>query len=1088
MDSYHPRFAESVPGEDPPTPFAVMHMTPEGVILYVNDFAARLFKVTAEELIGTDVFEYRIPENRDYFLSRIRQLTPRHNGFVSKKCYVGAHNEQQIVMWHTSAVFNSQEVMEYLITYGIPETVRLQSGYAEAEAQVGAYRSVIASVLTILQRSDSLDEENILHLINKQVFADASAVFLFDAATGSIRCRKMVMEETAELPADFLGMSYPLEPEMVAYYESGRYRTIERYMDIPAVYQDMFPKDTPFQNMIIFPIQMEERLYGLFCIIRNRCPFPWKEEDVEQLFLYARILSANANRRSLVETLRQREVRIALLLERYRRLLQSAPVGIVICDETGTIISVNQSYLEIMGIGSTEELIGKVNVFRNPAFSEKQLLAVRSRDVDLKEIAFDFDLVAETGYFRSRHRGIRYLVTGSSIVRDGWGNVDSYIVTVTDNTQNHERQERESEVRQLLNGILSNLPVPVVVKDIDDGFRYVYWNPEATRKIGIPATEAIGQDDFKVYGAEMGARIRSIDESVVAAGTMYRKEELYPNSEGGETEFTVIRQVIKRPGNHRWLVVVRWDVTEEKAMQRELERSYEALKATTEKLNVALAKVESANYHRNLVLSNITSGLVYLNRDFVVQWTNTQYIKPLLQGRNYCEGKVCYRSVRLRDTPCSTCAAAESMRTGKQVKHLYHEKNVYLEITANPVAGSDGKTEGVVLKIDDVSSMKLAEIELRKAKEAAEESDVLKSAFLANMSHEIRTPLNAIVGFSELMGGSVSEKEKSEYMKIIRNNSSMLLQLIGDILDLSKIESNSLKFIDEQVDIDRLMTEIEQSFLLRMNNPEVRLFFENTKTEQVLRIDRNRLTQVITNFLNNAIKFTSRGTIRFGYSVLDNGDVRFYVADSGCGIPQDKLESVFDRFVKLDTFAKGTGLGLSICKSIVSFWEGEIGVDSVYHKGATFWFTVPAGRVLFSGTESAAEPQNPGGAQIPVRSRGQRHTILIAEDNMSNFLLLNVLLRNRYRILHARNGLEAVEINQREHPDIILMDIRMPDIDGYQATEAIRKQGDRVPIIAVTANAYVQDEQICLQRGFNDFVAKPVDLGKLSAVLDKWLE
>lgn len=226
-------------------------------------------------------------------------------------------------------------------------------------------------------------------------------------------------------------------------------------------------------------------------------------------------------------------------------------------------------------------------------------------------------------------------------------------------------------------------------------------------------------------------------------------------------------------------------------------------------------------------------------------------------------------------------------------------------------------------------------------KEKAEEASRLKSAFLANMSHEIRTPLNAIVGFSELLAETDDREEKMEYVRIIENSNTLLLQLINDILDLAKIEAGTLEFVYSDVDLNKLLAEIEQSTRLRCPGEEVSVSFTDRLPQCVLYTERNRLTQVLTNFLNNALKFTEKGSIEFGYRLQDDGFLYFFCRDTGCGIPADQVKKVFGRFVKLNSFVQGTGLGLSICETIVAKLGGEIGVESEPGKGSTFWFTHP---------------------------------------------------------------------------------------------------------------------------------------------------
>lgn len=230
---------------------------------------------------------------------------------------------------------------------------------------------------------------------------------------------------------------------------------------------------------------------------------------------------------------------------------------------------------------------------------------------------------------------------------------------------------------------------------------------------------------------------------------------------------------------------------------------------------------------------------------------------------------------------------------------------------------------------------------LKEAKEQAEEANRLKSAFLANMSHEIRTPLNAIVGFSNMLPHVEEEEEMEEYVSIIENNTELLLQLINDILDMSKIEAGAYDFSETLVDVNQIMEEIEQSARLRIKNNAIRLIFEERLPQCTLYVDKNRLVQLITNFLTNAIKFTEKGMIKMGYRLKDVHTICFYVSDTGCGMSEEQCRHVFDRFIKYNSFIQGTGLGLSICKMIVEKMGGEIGVNSQENKGSVFWFTLP---------------------------------------------------------------------------------------------------------------------------------------------------
>lgn len=381
----------------------------------------------------------------------------------------------------------------------------------------------------------------------------------------------------------------------------------------------------------------------------------------------------------------------------------------------------------------------------------------------------------------------------------------------------------------------------------------------------------------------------------------------------------------------------------------------------------------------------------------------------------------------------------------------------------------------------DITELKETEMKLIEAKNKAETLDRLKSAFLANMSHEIRTPLNAIVGFSSLLVDTEDMEDRRQYIAIVQENNELLLQLISDILDLSKIEAGTFDFSHSDVNVNMLCSEIVYS--LRMKAPQgVEILFEDHLPECHIWSDKNRLTQVITNFINNALKFTTAGSISLGYTLPDDKELRFYVRDTGTGIPADKVNSIFDRFVKLNTFVHGTGLGLSICKSIVEQMGGTIGVESEEGEGSCFWFTHP----YIQGTvENVVENKM---QTVRAEFKGiTRPKVLVAEDTDSNFLLVSSILKKEYEVQRACTGVEAVTLYATFHPDIILMDLKMPEMDGLEATVAIREKDKHVPIIAVTAFAFDQDKQRSMDAGCNDYLAKPIEGSLLKETLEKWL-
>jgi signal transduction histidine kinase/CheY-like chemotaxis protein len=394
--------------------------------------------------------------------------------------------------------------------------------------------------------------------------------------------------------------------------------------------------------------------------------------------------------------------------------------------------------------------------------------------------------------------------------------------------------------------------------------------------------------------------------------------------------------------------------------------------------------------------------------------------------------------------------------------------------------------EGRVLSLGGsfmlVTERKRREQSLIDAGERAKESDRMKSAFLANMSHEIRTPLNAIVGFSNLLAQTDNEQERLEYVSVIENNNQLLLQLVNDILDFAKIESNTLELTYKPTDLNELIRDVDNTVRGRLQ-PGVELLHSSGTDHCITMGDANRLSQVLINLLTNAIKFTPAGSITFGYMLREN-EVYFFVRDTGMGIPKEQQKSIFNRFIKLNKTIQGTGLGLSICKNLVELMNGQIGVESDgVGQGSTFWFTVPYQPVGSDGQPVRVIPQQP---RRPISSG--RSTILVAEDNDNNYLLFKSILQNDYQLLHAHDGVEAVELFNANQPDLILMDINMPRMDGNEATREIRKVSETVPIVAVTAYAFASDKERIMENGFNEYVSKPINVKRLREVVKAMLE
>jgi len=448
------------------------------------------------------------------------------------------------------------------------------------------------------------------------------------------------------------------------------------------------------------------------------------------------------------------------------------------------------------------------------------------------------------------------------------------------------------------------------------------------------------------------------------------------------------------------------------------------------------------------------------------------------------------------------------------LEHQEHFKNI-LERIANTgsfeneeisfVDSQNGKhfllVNGVVLEkknekliyliARDISQRKKYEQELKLAKIKAEEADRLKSAFLANLSHEIRTPLNAITGFSSLIvDETTSVTQRQECATYIQESAETLINLITDIVEISKIVSRQVEISLSKTYVNRILDDLFLKFSQRReqvgkNELEISLKKSNPSSDFNFQTDSYRLKQVLNNLIDNALKFTERGMIEFGYSLKNQNEIEFFVQDTGIGISKEKLNIIFEWFRKAgDTEGKlyrGAGIGLTISYSLVGLLGGELNVRSEENKGSLFLFRLP-----LKGVENKSHKRVSEKVKIPKRIFSNK-TILIAEDEETNFSFLKIALeKQNIKVIRAKNGEEAINLSSNKI-DLILMDIKMPIMDGYQATKLIKEKNPSIPIIAQTAYALDNEKQQILDAGCDDYISKPVTFSKLMDILKKFL-
>ena len=409
------------------------------------------------------------------------------------------------------------------------------------------------------------------------------------------------------------------------------------------------------------------------------------------------------------------------------------------------------------------------------------------------------------------------------------------------------------------------------------------------------------------------------------------------------------------------------------------------------------------------------------------------------------------------------------------------------ETLLQKLAETNAKLHSVELQLE-AANKKLNEYE-EKAKKA-EQASRMKSLFLANMSHEIRTPLNAIEGFSRVMAETDSPEDRMKYMEIVESNNGRLLALINDILDLSRVEAGEISIKKGMTDLNDLCHSLQNIFKFRCPD-SLQLIWNKPNMKVTLNTDANRVTQVFSNLIGNALKHTVKGSITYGYRLINDGtDVEFFVTDTGSGIDPNDLENIFGTYVSRDAEEqKGYGLGLALCKTIVEKMDGTISVQSKLGEGSTFRFVLP-----FEGTIGGMSKNS----RTTTNSRTIRSTtmtnlknaplILVAEDEDSNFELVRIVLSKSYRLLRAVNGIEAVTLCEDEQPNLVLMDIRMPGMNGLDATRIIKEVNHDIPVIALSAYAFDENIREAKAAGCDEFMAKPFRVEDLLDTVEKYVK
>lgn len=514
---------------------------------------------------------------------------------------------------------------------------------------------------------------------------------------------------------------------------------------------------------------------------------------------------------------------------------------------------------------------------------------------------------------------------------------------------------------------------------------------------------------------------------------------------------------------------------------------------------------ESEKKFRTL-FETMAQGVIYQDAEGFIIEANPAAEKMLgltlaqMQKRYFYDNRL--RAIREdgSEFPAEAHPALAALKTGLSIKDIIMgifnpdiNQCRWVIINAIPqFRHGEAKPYQVFTTFTDITEVKHAEealqrqnLELKKAKEKAEESDRLKSAFMANMSHEIRTPMNGILGFADLLKRpNLSGESQSKYIDIIEVSGRRMLEIINDLIDISRIEAGQIEIKKETFDVLELVDELYTFFTPEAKSKgitltkNIQLDPENRKIET----DRTKVAQIITNLIKNALKFTGReGNIEIGCKITTNQHIQFYIKDNGPGIRREIQDKIFDRFRQGDVsqteIHEGVGLGLSISKAFVELLGGEIGLDSSPEKGSTFFFSIPYERkTIIAGTTKETP--------VPIQEPASSLNVLIAEDDHPSYMLLKeVFERNNIHTYHVKNGQDAVRaVETNTDIDLVIMDIKLPVMNGLEATQKIKEIRAEVPVIAQSAFVTETDIQNAIEAGCNDYITKPI---KLNELLDK---
>ncbi|MEM7812461.1 MAG: PAS domain S-box protein [Planctomycetota bacterium] len=763
--------------------------------------------------------------------------------------------------------------------------------------------------------------------------------------------------------------------------------------------------------------------------------------------------------------------------ERFRGSFEQSTVGTCLIGLDGQFRQVNDAYCDLLGY-SAEELIGK-----------KLQSITHADDVGMSERNLAMFL-GRTGGGRTwekrllRSDGVPVnVLCGVTLLRDDTGRPREILAQVQDLTDRIQAESDLAASEQRFRDIAEAAGEYLWETDADCRFRFVTSPVE--RSLGLPAEEVIGRTPFDFVPVEDLDRLRSKVANAFASGASIKGLEHRVVADDGSTRWQRINgmPLFDDAGEVVGYRGAALDITDEKQSAEELRCGEERLRSFIENTPAAVAMFDTEMRYLAHSRQFLTDyGLP--DESLVGRWHNDVFpdLKPEWDANH---ARV------IRD---GVVLAAEDDRFEREDGSVD-----WITWALHPWRAADGEIGGLIMYTRVTTDTKRRQEELRIAREQAEEADRAKSRFLANMSHELRTPLTAMLGFTELLGDRHDPEMIQEFVETIRRNGRHLLQLVNDILDLSKIEADKLEVDLTTVRLEPLVREVVDSVRPDAVGSDDAVTLDVEVAPDVpagVHTDAFRLRQILINLVGNAVKFTDRGavTVEVSRRVGRGGDeVAFSVRDTGIGISSDALARVFEPFRQADSSTSrrhgGTGLGLAICRRLAERLGGRIEAQSRPGEGSCFTLLLPAAASFDHGEPAAAGPIAPAQA-VPTASRLDRRPleVLVTDDAADNRRLVKFLLEKAGCVVDlAENGAVACErVAAREIPyDLVLMDMQMPEVDGYTATERLRAGGYDAPIVALTAHAMRGDRERCLAAGCDEYMTKPIERLSLTALVEK---